>query len=216
MFIVTFCLTLKQYSVTPITNDTLVTTTFNTNTHSADVDAAYMILTSMRVVQNQRNANPNVESNATQRHLYTRKRNPEFDWRATDGTKAFGIMFAQEDCDGLHVTACTWIHQGKFTNLFWENETHKAEYVATMNRMMNGYEFEKQRGHNFNSVFATPVGSRLKSVTKRFRVSKIAVGSSWINMNNTRAPVGHFNWTRSYVDPDSPRLTPEDGRSIKT
>jgi hypothetical protein len=65
---------------------------------------AYMILTSTSVVQNQRNANPNVGSNATQRPLYTRKRNSEFDLSTADGTEAFGIMFTQEDCDGLHVT----------------------------------------------------------------------------------------------------------------
>ena len=69
----------RIFSVTSATNDIFITTTFNTNTHSANVDVAYTILTSVSIVQNQRNANPNVESNATQRHLYTRQRNPEFD-----------------------------------------------------------------------------------------------------------------------------------------
>jgi hypothetical protein len=131
----------RIFSATFITNDIFITITFNTNTYSVNVDVAYVIRTSISVVQNQRNANPNVESNATQRHLYTRKRNPEFDWNTADETKAFGIVcvcvFGQEDCEVLHVTARGFIR--------WKSRIYfeKMKYIRTSmlrawTRMLNG------------------------------------------------------------------------------
>jgi hypothetical protein len=136
ILIVTFYLMLIAYSL-PLQSQTkylftitiFITVTFHTNTHSANVDVGHAILTSISVNQDQRNANPNVKSNATQRHLHTRKRNPEFDWSTADGTKSFEFCLHRKA-----VRTCTWRHVDssgvKFAKIFWENETYKAVYVC--------------------------------------------------------------------------------------
>lgn len=180
-FIVTLSNTEIIFSANSITNYIFITITifihvkFHTNTLSANDDVAHTILTSISVVQDQRNANPNVKSNATQRHLYTRKRNPEFDWSTADGTKAFAFCLHRKTA-----RACTCRH------VDWSGEIHedvlrkwnmRPTMLPPWTRKMNGKEFDKERGNDFKNVFATPKRKHVEISSKTFRESPKRFGS---------------------------------------